>query len=259
MCLSCIDDNLFGHDRVIVRCHTKLDIRGVSQVAEADNFDAVLAAQLVQSDVSIVRVALDLKGGGHDLSVALHLMDHQRVNVRDANVANETFSVQLFHGVISLLVSNFVVEDHSWGGLAGDFGIVVLPLRWVLSVERHEGERNREVDVVKIEVVKTKVLKRLSACSLDILGTVVGIPKLGDNEQLSSSNNTLIDCALDTLAYFDFVTIVASAIEVTVAILDGGVNDLGAHILRHLPKAEPDDGHLSARAHITEEHLNYFG
>lgn len=85
----------------------------------------------------------NLQNSWFDFSVLKHLTKHGGAHVAASNVANQSFSHQLLHGLVSLLVSHSCdVRLHSWESGAG----VVDPLRRVSGLNGNKLQRDREVN-----------------------------------------------------------------------------------------------------------------
>ena len=118
---------------------------------------------------------LNLKRGRFDLGIAEALADHGRVDVANTDVADETFSDEFFHSMISLFIRHSVVNDH-FGGATSDGRVVVNPLRWVFIFNWHELQCNWEVDKVQVKVVDPKIFQGLADGHLDVLWTMECVP-----------------------------------------------------------------------------------
>ena len=95
-----------------------------------------------------------MKNSRLDGGVVKHLTNHADANVAEADVADKAFSDKRLHCFPGLLESHSVVHNHSWGASV-DSGIVVDPLGWVLSFERHEWLSDWEVNQIQVQVVNT--------------------------------------------------------------------------------------------------------
>ena len=81
-----------------------------------------------------------------------------------------------------------------------------------------------------------------------MLRSVEGVPKLGDNIEIASLADAFVEGSLDAFTGLDFVTVVGSGVEESVAVLNGLVDDLSACFLWHLPETETKLGKLVASA-----------
>jgi hypothetical protein len=96
------------------------------------------------------------------------------------------------------------------GGIAQlDVGFSVIgPAWWVADRRIDILQADWEVDVVEVEVFESPVCKLLSADWLNVLLLVEGVPELADNEKLFALDDTVCNCAGDTLAGFNLVSVV---------------------------------------------------
>jgi hypothetical protein len=103
------------------------------------------------------------------------------------------------------------------------------------------------MDQVKIKVLNSQILESPHASSLDMLFSVIGIPKFAGNPKIFSFDNTFIDGLLDSITSFLFVSIVTGLINASVSGLgDGIVGAFGSLLFWNLPAAESDRWHFLA-------------
>ena len=146
-----------------------------------------------------VWVVLDLESLWESLGVASEVHDGLTVVVGDTNALGQTLLVELLHGL----------PGSGKRGLGlSDLAVLVVPAWWVADRWVNVLQGDWEVDNVEVKVVDTPVLELLLADWLDALVVVERVPKLGDNEQLLTLDNSLLDGAGDTLTRLLLVTIV---------------------------------------------------
>ena len=226
---------------------TKWHVRNRAEVAVRHDLHSFLLGHAEESLLAEEGVHLDLErvrlfcGVGHDLA------DHARAHIADANVPDEARSLETLHGFVGLLVSHTFVYDHL-RGITDKGWVSVLPLRRILGLNWNELNGEGEVNEVQVQVLNSEVSQTLTASELDMLGAMERIPKLGDNEEVFSCANTLLNGPCNALTNLDFITVVTGAIEKSVAFLDGCVDDIGADSLVQLPKTKSKLGHLDARS-----------
>lgn len=103
------------------------------------------------------------------------------------------------------------------------------------------------MDEVEVEVLEPPVGQTLAARGLDVLSSVVRVPKLGDDEQVLAFDKALGDGTRDAGTTLLLVGVVGRAVQKAVARLDGVVHLVGRDVGRHLPQAEAGEGHRVAR------------
>jgi hypothetical protein len=64
------------------------------------------------------------------------------------------------------------------------------------------------VDDVEVEVVKAPVCELLPADGLHFVSFVEGVPELGDDEQIFSLYETILDCSSNAFASFFLVAVI---------------------------------------------------
>lgn len=88
------------------------------------------------------------------LAVLKNLSKHCCIDVTAADVAHQSFLDEFFHGMVRLLISDSgIVRDHAWVFIAW----LMNPLRRVAVLDWYMLQGNREVDQIKVEVVKTQI------------------------------------------------------------------------------------------------------
>lgn len=162
--------------------------------------DTLVLGEADEVGLDEVGVVLDLKGGGADLGVAEEVVDQLALEVGNANGAGKTLLNEALHGAPGLLnggvgaadLGDTVVEP---AGRVADRGVDVL-------------EGNGEVDDVEVEVVDAKIAELLASHLLDVLRLVVGVPEFGDEEELLTLDEAILDGAGDALADLNLVAVV---------------------------------------------------
>ena len=71
-----------------------------------------------------IRMHLDLDNSWFDLGVGKNFLNHGRVNVAYAYVADKTLPHELFHCMISLFIRHSIIENHLWSATC-ESGIMV--------------------------------------------------------------------------------------------------------------------------------------
>lgn len=99
------------------------------------------------------------------------------------------------------------------------------------------------MDEVEVKIVDAPVGEALAERRLDVLGGMVGVPELGDDEELLARHESFRDCARDTLSALLLVGVVRRAVQKAVAGLDCLVHRFRSYIDRDLPQAETSEGH----------------
>ena len=237
--LSDGNDLRLEEGRHVGRGGAHLDVGHGTETAVSSHSNTKTLAHAHKVILRKVGVELDLEASRLDLGVSQDLVDHVGLNVRDTNVPDETLLVHGLHGSISLVVRDTVVGLH-------DTGLGVGPVSRVLDIEGNILDGNGPVDVIQVDVVEAEVVEGSLQSRLDVLGAVEGAPELGGDEEVSSSDNALIDGSLDTLANLNLIGVAGSRVKKTVASLDSIIGSIGSLVLGDLPEAETNHGHLVA-------------
>ena len=80
---------------------------------------------------------------------------------------------------------------------------------------------DRKMDQIKINVTQPPCFVLRFGLRQSVLLAVVVVPKLGDDEDIFTLDESFVDGSLDALSCFFFVLVVVGAIEETVAYFDG--------------------------------------
>ena len=134
------------------------------------------------------------------LGVAEEVANDTSGAVGDTDGLGETGLLELLHALPGAV--HGVVGDRDLS--SGSRGIP--PCRRVALIGVDVLESHGEVNQVQIKVVDSPELKSELASGLDVLVLVVGVPKLGDDEQVLALDETLLDGASDTLTALLFVS-----------------------------------------------------
>ena len=124
---------------------------------------------------------------------------------------------------------------------------------------------DRKMDQIKINVTQPPCFVLRFGLRQSVLLAVVIVPKLSDDEDIFTLDESFVDSSLDALSCFLFVLVVVGTIEETVAFFDGLdqvnlgllrpnsnpcthiVDCIGGLVSRYLPKAEAYKRHVMAR------------
>lgn len=186
-----------------------------------------------------MRTYLNLQRGGQDTCVREQVAYARNVKIGDAQVAYESFVDERFHRLPRMLYG------HSFGlhfRIRGRW--VVNPLRWIPNIDGNISQRYREVNQVEIEIVQFEIAQRFAYGLFDMLRLVKGIPQLARNPKLRASHETLRNSSRNALADRCFVSVVACAVEVTIARSNGLIHLIGGVALGNLPQPVPDRRNL---------------
>ena len=141
-------------DRLVALRHVELDVGQRAERREGGDRDVLLAAE-AQEILGQVGVGLDLQHGGRDARVVHQVAKERDGVVADADLPHELARDERLHRVPGLLERHVRLAHDGRVALR-----IVHPLGRVARLERHVGERDREVHEVEIEVVETEVLER---------------------------------------------------------------------------------------------------
>ena len=179
--------------------HVELEEAGGAEGAVGGDGDALALGEVEQLLLDEVGVVLDLEGGRADLGVAEEVVDQLALEVGDADALGEAGGDEGLEGAPGLLD----------GGLAGaDLVALIVPAGGVADRGVDPLEGDGEVDEVEVEVLEAPVGELLLDDGLDALSIVEGVPELGDDEELLTGDEALLDGAGNTLAALDLVAVV---------------------------------------------------
>lgn len=162
--------------------------------------DALLLSKVDEVGLLEVRVVLNLERSRADPGVEEVVIHRLGLVVGDANAAGKAGIDQLLHGSPGLLEGGLAPSDLALAvvepsGRIADAGVNVL-------------EGSGEVDEEEVKVVNLPVGKLLAGDGLDLVLVVEGLPQLGDDEELLTLHDALLDGAGNTLTTLLFVAIV---------------------------------------------------
>lgn len=217
-----------------------------------------------QAGLGKVGVVLDLESGRTDTGVTEEIHQQLSAEVANTDAASHLLVHERLHGGPGLLDGSLAQLELVLGvgpaGRVAHAGVNVL-------------QGDGEVHDVKIEVLDAPVSQLLAADRSNALAVVEAVPQLGDNEELLTLDDALLDGTGDTLASLDLVAVVcdsvvsieniggggkgsqgerhtAGAVKETVTGLDGLVDLVGAGVVVDLPEAEAHEGHFVAGAKL---------
>lgn len=183
-----------------------------------------------------VGVEFDLEGGGLDAGVAEEVAEALGGEIANADAFDEAVIDELFHGAPGIGVG------HADGFHGGVFLGGVDPTGWVAFFEGDELEGDGEVDEVEVELVDAEVLEGALAGGADVLWLVVGVPEFGGDPEVVAFAKAGIEGGLDAFSDEVLIAVVAGAVEVSPAGLDGFVDDGGDAVFVDFPGAEAGRG-----------------
>lgn len=167
------------------------------------DLDTLALSPLNELALSKVGVVLDLEGGDGVAVVLLEIHQGLDGEVGDTERAGETLVNEGLHGLPGLLDGGIgELELKRVGGVG--------PARGVADSGVDELESDGEVHDEEIEVLNTPVSEHALADGLNMLLLVVSLPELGDNEEILTLDDTLLNGAADTLTALLLVTVVCS-------------------------------------------------
>lgn len=183
--------------------HLQLEEAQRSERRVRGDSDALLLGILDQTRLGKVGVVLNLEGSGTDTRIPEEVHEQLGAEVANTDAASELLIHQRLHRRPGLLD----------GGVAEfDLAALRVPSRGVADSRVDVLQRNGEVHDVQVEVIDAPVSQLLAADGLDTVALVETIPQLGNNEEFLALDDALLDGAGDTLAAFDFVAVVWTAI-----------------------------------------------
>ena len=95
------------------------------------------------------------------------------------------------------------------------------PTRWIGSFKGHKLQRYGKVNQVKIQILQTQIFQRPFQRRLDMIGTMVSVPKFRSNPKIFPCAKTFAYGPVNTLAGFFFIAIVTGTVQVAVTGADG--------------------------------------
>ncbi|KAH3666018.1 hypothetical protein OGAPHI_004207 [Ogataea philodendri] len=218
---------------LMVQLHKRLRTkRGVPNNGNAlvlDPFDQFLLSQ--------VWVVLNLEQLRLDLGTSEQVKNQCAGEVGNTNRLDQSFLNQSLQGLPGGCQRN-VFELPAIATAVESWRILLLKRNKLLS--------NWEVDVKDVQVVQLQVVKHLLHGLLDVVWVVVTVPKLRNNEQFLSLDQSVLNCPVNTLANLFFVAVVHGTVKQTVTNLDGLIDLIRADGLLHLPAAESDSWHTNS-------------
>lgn len=147
-------------------------------------------------------MVLDLEGRWADCGVAEEIEDERALEVGDTDGFREAFLGDRLHGCPGLLDAG-VAELHVVLS-------VVSPSGWVAHGGVDVFKRDGEVHDVEVEVLEAPIGELLARDGLDLWAVVEGVPELGDDEEIFTLYQAVLDGAGDALAGLFLVAVVCS-------------------------------------------------
>lgn len=179
--------------------HVEFEEAGRAERAVGSDGDSFPLGEVEELLLDEVRVVLDLEGGRADAGVAEEIIDQLSLEVGDTDAAGEAGIDELLHGGPGLLD----------GGLGGDNLIVlIVPAGGVADGRVDVLEGDGEMDEIEIEVIEAPVGELLLDDGLDAVAFVEGVPELGDDEELLTLHEAILDSTGNTLTAFPLVAVV---------------------------------------------------
>lgn len=172
--------------------HVELDEAGRTERRVGSQSNTLGLGESDELSLLVVGVKLDLEGGRADLGVLEQVVDGLSLEVGDTNGLGETLLNEVLHTLPGLLVGGLAPADLG-------AGIIVVPARGVADLGVDVLEGDGEVDEEEVKVVDLPVGELLAGDGLDVLLVVVSLPELGDDEEILSLHNALLDGTGDTL------------------------------------------------------------
>lgn len=142
---------------------------------------------------------LDLERGRGDLGVAQHIEEELGLEVGNANALGQTLLNEALHGSPGLLGSGLGPPGLLTGGA---------PARGVPDGGVDIFESDREVDEEEIEVLDAPVGQLAAGDGLNLVALVEGLPELGDDEEVLTLHEAVLDGAGNTLTALLLVAVI---------------------------------------------------
>lgn len=180
--------------------HIKLhESRGAEGGVSCDD-NALLLSKVDEVGLLKVGVVLDLERSRGDLGVDEGFVHRLSLVVGDTDASGKALLYQLLHGTPGLLK----------GGLApSNLTLAVIEPSWrVTDAGVNVLEGGGEVDEEEIKVVNLPVGKLFAGDRLDSVLVVESLPQLGDDEEILTLHETLLDGAGNTLTTLLLIAIV---------------------------------------------------
>ena len=146
-------------------------------------------------------MVLDLKDSWDDLCATNNLENQGSAEVGDTDALCKLLLNQSLH-------SSPGSGDWSLDWLDISVLAAVCPSWWVTDLWVNISESDWEVNIVKIEVVNAEVCKLLAGDWLDALVFGESTPKLGDDEEILTLYEALLDGSCETLSGLLLVTVI---------------------------------------------------
>lgn len=180
--------------------HVELLERGGAEGGVGSDGDTLVFGKTEKLVLDEVGVVLDLEGGRLDAGIAEQVIDELGLEVGDTDALGETGVNQLLHGGPGLL----------GGSLGGaDLGLaVVVPAGGVADAGVDVLKGDGEVNQVEVEVVETPVGELLLDDGLNTVAIVESVPQLGDDEEVLTLDEAILDRTGNTLTALLLVAVV---------------------------------------------------
>lgn len=162
--------------------------------------NALLLSKVDEVGLLKVGVVLNLQRSRANLGVDEGIVHRLSLVVGDTDASGKTLLYQLLHGTPGLLK----------GGLApSNLTLAVIEPSWRVTDARvNVLEGSREVDQEEVKVVNLPVGKLLAGDRLDLVLVVESLPQLGDDEEILTLHETILDGAGNTLTTLFLIAIV---------------------------------------------------
>lgn len=180
--------------------HIKLHEASGAEGGVCCDGDALLLSEVDEVGLLEVGVVLNLERSRANPGVDEGVIHRLGLVVGDADASSKAGIDQLLHGSPGLLEGGLAPSDLALAvvepsGRIADAGVNVL-------------EGSGEVDEEEVKVVNLPVGKLLAGDGLDLVLVVEGLPQLGDDEEILTLHDALLDGAGNTLTTLLFVAIV---------------------------------------------------
>ncbi len=183
-------------------------------------------------------MTLDLEHRRFDPRIAHQVMHQTGRVVAHADPLHEAFIDQRFHRCPCLMQRHGCFMHTRLGSLR-----IMHPFGRIAFLDRHELQRDGEVDQIEIELLQLQVFERFAACHLDMFGRVKGVPEFRSDPQVITRHQPFADRKRQPFAGLRFIGVIGGAVEMAIARAHGLDDAVGGVLLRDFPKAEADWGH----------------